>query len=270
MDPRVIPALIHLKRGIPMEINVVRFDMALGHQKPENIIHQENDCPFCHPETLTDIIDTEDEFIFLRNKYNVLENADQFVLVEAASCGIDMPDYSLDHMTRLLHFGIRHWQRLQASGAYEAVIFFKNHGHLSGGTMRHPHMQIVGFQRIHPTLLTDRDSFQGVTVLERNNVLLNASTHPRIGFGEFNIIAPPNAVDTLADFLQKTIAFIRDRFPRSQDSYNLFFYSLDDKIAVKALPRFPTSPLLVGYDIRLLPSNFEKTVAQLRQRFPEL
>ena len=29
-----------------MEINIVRFDMALGHQKPENIIHRENGCPF--------------------------------------------------------------------------------------------------------------------------------------------------------------------------------------------------------------------------------
>lgn len=249
-----------------MEINIVRFDMALGHQKPENIIHRENGCPFCHPETLTDIIAREEEFIFLRNKYNVLDDADQFVLVEAATCYIDTPDYPPGHLARLLRFSLRQWRLLENSGKYTAVIFFKNHGHLSGGTMRHPHMQIVGFRHINPRLLLDRDSFQGIPVVERDGVLLNAATHPRVGFGEFNIIAPPDKIETFASLLQTTVGFIRDRFPKSQDSYNLFFYHLDEKLAVKALPRFPTSPLLIGYDIRLFPSNFEKSIAMLKER----
>lgn len=132
--------------------------------------------------------------------------------------------------------------------------------------MRHPHMQIVGFRHINPRLLLDRDSFQGIPVVERDGVLLNAATHPRVGFGEFNIIAPPDKIETFASLLQTTVGFIRDRFPKSQDSYNLFFYHLDEKLAVKALPRFPTSPLLIGYDIRLFPSNFEKSIAMLKER----
>lgn len=248
-----------------MTINLIRFDMALGKKKPENIIHRENDCPFCHPESLTDIIDTQGEFIFLRNKYNVLHDADQFVLIEAAACNVDMPDYSLAHLTDLLRFGIRHWQAMRDSGKYDAVIFFRNHGHLSGGTIRHPHMQIIGFRDINPNLMIEKESFQGLPLAEQNHVILNISTHPRIGFGEFNIISPPSCLETLASLLKKTTAFVRQRFPASQDSYNIFFYWLDDNIAVKILPRFPTSPLLIGYDIRLLPDNFEKLAYDLKQ-----
>ena len=72
-----------------MTINIARFNVSIGKNKPENIIHTENSCPFCSPDTLTDIIETEDSMIFLRNKYNVIEDADQFVLVEADRCGID-------------------------------------------------------------------------------------------------------------------------------------------------------------------------------------
>ena len=59
-----------------MKINLIRFDMKVGRNKPENIIHRENDCPFCHPEGLTDIYATDEGgIILLKNKYDVLENA---------------------------------------------------------------------------------------------------------------------------------------------------------------------------------------------------
>ncbi|MBR5162830.1 MAG: DUF4931 domain-containing protein, partial [Schwartzia sp.] len=48
-----------------MKINLIPFDMAVGRQKPENIIHRENDCPFCHPEGLTDIYATTEGGIIL-------------------------------------------------------------------------------------------------------------------------------------------------------------------------------------------------------------
>ena len=96
-------------------------------------------------------------------------------------------------------------------------------------------------------------------------MLLNAATHPRLGFGEFNIIAAQDSLDTLADLLQKTVAYVCDRFKKSQDSYNIFFYRLGEKIGVKVMPRFPTSPLMVGYDIRILPSNLAEIVESFRR-----
>ena len=81
-----------------MKINRVRFDISVGRNKPENILNKENACPFCHPEGLTDILSTgEGGIILLKNKYNVLTDADQFVLIETDRCGVDMPDYTPEH-----------------------------------------------------------------------------------------------------------------------------------------------------------------------------
>ena len=252
-----------------MKINLIRFDMNVGKNKPENIVHKENGCPFCHPEGLTDIYATEEGgIILLKNKYNVLENADQLVLVETDRCGIDMPDYTQEHMRRVIRFGAAKWREMEADGKYSAVIFFKNHGHLSGGTMRHAHMQLVGFKGIiDSSFFPDEEDFEGIPIVEQDGVLLNAATHPRLGFGEFNLVAAPDAIDSLADLMQKTVAYICDRFPKSQDSYNIFFYHAGENIAAKVMPRFPTSPLLIGYDLRILPSNLQEIAEDFHGKY---
>ncbi|MBR1552922.1 MAG: DUF4931 domain-containing protein [Schwartzia sp.] len=254
-----------------MKINLICFDMNIGKGKPENIVHKENDCPFCHPEGLTDIYATGDGgIILLKNKYDVLADADQLVLVETDRCGVDMPDYTKEHMRRLIRFGIGHWREMETSGKYSAVIFFKNHGHLSGGTMRHAHMQLVGFRGgIDRSLFPDTEDFEGLPIVEKDGVLLNAATHPRLGFGEFNLVASQNedAIDLLADLMQKTVAYICDRFHKSQDSYNIFFYHAGERIAAKIMPRFPTSPLMIGYDLRILPSNLPEMVKDFQANY---
>ena len=40
-----------------------------------------------------------------------------------------------------------------------------------------------------------------------------------------------------------------------------------EKIAAKIMPRFPTSPLLIGYDMRILPSNLPKMVEDFRKHY---
>ncbi|MBQ7515973.1 MAG: DUF4931 domain-containing protein [Schwartzia sp.] len=252
-----------------MEINLLHFDPAIGLRKPENIVHRKTPCPFCQRRDLAEIIDEQGEFMLLRNKYNILTDADQFVLLETKRCGRDMPDYTPEHMRALIRFGVRHWRRMQASGEYDMVILYKNHGHFSGGTMRHPHMQIVGFRHIDPTLTLDRDSFHGLPVLTRDGVEITVSTHPRVGFGEFNLIAPEEALDPLADAIQTIVAFIVGYFRKCEDSYNIFFYDYDGRIAVKVMPRFATSPLLIGYGIRLLPASLDKLIRKVRARFGE-
>ena len=128
-----------------MDINLAHFNTDIGRQKPENIIHSNAACPFCATDKLTDIIATDGDIILLKNKYNVIEEADQFVLIEGRDCDADMPAYTRDHMHRLIAFGMEHWAQMGASGKYDTVLFFKNYGPYSGGTIRHPHMQLVGF-----------------------------------------------------------------------------------------------------------------------------
>lgn len=248
-----------------MEINLAHFNTVIGRQKPENIIHSEAACPFCEPEKLTGIIAADGDIILLKNKYNVIDEAEQFVLIEGRDCWADMPDYSSEHMHRLIAFGMEHWMRMRASGKYAAVLFFKNYGHYSGGTIRHPHMQLVGFPSLRRDLICRRSEFEGLTIDEKDGVAFNISTQPRIGFWELNIIPrDAGAVNTIADYIQTAVDFFMNRFHRRLDSYNIFFYNDGDDIFVKIMPRFATSPMFIGYGIHLLPSNLEEIRDRIR------
>ncbi|MFA6849181.1 MAG: DUF4931 domain-containing protein [Selenomonadaceae bacterium] len=249
-----------------MEINLIGFDITLGQKKPENIINQTADCPFCHREQLTNIIDTDGELLLLQNKYNVLKDAYQTVLIESTSCDKDIPDYSKEHMHALIRFGIRHWLDMISSGLYESVLFFKNHGPLSGGTIRHPHMQIIGFKTLDSQLMYNPQEFYGLPIDKKDFVEFNISTIPRIGFGELNVVASDNSqIDTIADYIQIAVDYLMHHFNKHCKSYNLFFYLVDNRICVKILPRFATSPLFIGYNIRFRPNNLEQIVDEIHK-----
>lgn len=252
--------------------NIIDFDMQIGRQKPETIRHPDNYCPFCHPEKLTDIIATDGPIILLRNKYNVLSGTEQYVLVETDICDSDMPDYSPDYMQRLLSFGLHHWQAMLNSGKYADVAFFKNYGPLSGGTIRHPHMQLVGFPKLSQPLTVLPEEFAGEVITTEAGVEFNISTAPRIGFWELNIIPreieSPEAIAAMAKFLQAGTDYLTRHFHKGQvQSYNIFFYQLKGQVYAKIMPRFATPPLYVGYGIRVRPTNIQDTTEVIRQLY---
>ena len=252
--------------GLLKNINLIKFDTDIGSTKPENIIHSENDCPFCDVEHLTDIIDTDGDIIFLKNKYNVVKGADQFVLIEGSECSVDMPDYSNEHMRRVIRLGLKYWKRLLECGKYEEVLFFKNFGPMSGGTIRHPHMQLVAFPELKSELLFFPEEMHGVVIRQEKGVEINVSNCPRIGFGEINIIPQIDGdIDTFADFIQVGVHYLTHYFRRNLTSYNIFFYHEGKQIYVKLIPRFATSPYFVGYNIRFLPNNIERIANEIKQ-----
>ena len=251
-----------------MDINLVKFNTDIGKTKPENLVHAEAACPFCDVEHLTDIIETDGDIIFLRNKYNVIEGADQFVLIEGRECKIDMPDYSQEKMRRVIKTGVRHWKNLLASGKYEEVLFFKNFGVMSGGTISHPHMQLVGFPRLNSDLLFDEAELRGIVIASRDGVEFNASTCPRVGFGELNLVVEHGgSLDTLADFLQVAVHYVKNFFNKRTNSYNIFFYRRDEKIFAKVMSRYVTSPYFVGYNVHFLPNNVERVANEVREMY---
>ena len=253
-----------------MDINLAHFNTDIGRQKPENIIHSDAACPFCATDELTDIIATDGDIILLKNKYNVIEEADQFVLIEGKDCSADIPSYTSDHMHRLIAFGMEHWERMRTSGKYDTVLFFKNYGPYSGGTIRHPHMQLVGFPAFRQELAFHRSEFEGLPVDERDGVALNLSTEPRVGFWELNIVpADARATAAIADYIQIGVDFFMNAFRRPLTSYNIFFYNEGSDIFIKIMPRFATSPVFIGYNIRLLPSNLTEMRDLMRAKYFE-
>ena len=248
-----------------MSYNYLGFRMDVGKKKPENIVHKDAPCPFCDRKHLENIIDTQDDIILLENKYQILENAYQLLVIEGKECHADMPDYTHEHMHKLIRFTIKHWLEMVNSKKYDAVILFKNHGPYSGGTMRHPHMQIIGINNVDYAKMLDEHEFEGISIASKRSVSLNISNKPRVGFTELNIaMQDMQDIDILADFVQIAVDFIMHHFSVNCTSYNLFFYYVNGTIYVKVMPRFATSPLFIGFNLKLVPNNLADIVNSMK------
>jgi ATP adenylyltransferase/5',5'''-P-1,P-4-tetraphosphate phosphorylase II len=244
------------------------FNTSIGVQKPENYRNKAQACPFCEKDQLTDLLAVDGPIILLKNKYPVLENAYQTVLIETDDCHAEFSTYAPDHLHRLLRFGIKHWLEMEESGTYKSVIFYKNHGPLSGGTIAHPHMQIIGLDDIDCEEKIEEELFQGILINEANGVRFTLSTKPRIGFYEFNMeMADRCYVETFGEYVQTAVHYITNKFPFKAGSYNVFFHHLNRKIYAKVVPRFVTTPLYIGYGIPQVPNNLEWMAAEVKKTY---
>ncbi|PLR92579.1 DUF4931 domain-containing protein [Bacillus sp. T33-2] len=234
------------------------FNTSIGVQKPESIRNKNQCCPFCARDELTGIIDEEGPLLLLKNKYPVLENAFQTVLIETDKCDEEFSVYSKEHLSRLMQFAMRNWLAMEKSAEFKSVIMFKNHGPLSGGTIAHAHMQIVGLHDIDYKENIQPSDFAGITIQEANGVSFNLSDRPKVGFYEFNIRMRDLAhIEQFCLFIQTAVHYILNGFPFRCGSYNLFFYWLDGDFICKVVPRFVTTPVFIGYMIPQVPNNIE-------------
>ncbi|MBY6036777.1 DUF4931 domain-containing protein [Fictibacillus nanhaiensis] len=239
-----------------MKHTQLTFFTDVGAQKPNSIRNKETPCPFCRIDELEEVIDRNGSIILVKNKYTVLDNAYQTVLIETDECEGELSTYAKEHLYSVLHFGLTHWERMRESGKYRSVMFFKNHGPISGGTIRHPHMQIIGLNDVdcqHDFSITQ---FDGIPILEQHGVSFTASTEPRVGFYELNVKWEKGAeLSLFADCIQAGAHFLLNHFHRSCTSYNLFFYKNEDATYCKIMPRFITSPLYMGYGVQQVANN---------------
>lgn len=224
------------------------------------------ECPFCDREKLVNIIDKEGPFILLKNKYPTLQDTYQLVLIETYTCDTNMGEYSIEYMEKLMRFGIKHWLKIEEDKTYKSVIFYKNHGPHSGGSLKHPHMQIVGLKSIDYKLKVKDDYFEGIEVYKSDNCLVNLSHKPFNGFSEFNIIIDDDlcALNEFSKNLRKVVHYILNNYMARCDSFNIFFYHWKRKIICKVAPRFTTSPLLLGYGIKQKSSSEQDIADKLR------
>lgn len=244
------------------------FDSQVGDAKFQSIKDQNNgQCPFCNYEMLEEILDREGDILLVKNKYPILQDTYPTVLIEGKDCNAQLSDYPKEHLYSLMTFGVKKWLEMIDSGLYKSVVFFKNHGPNSGGTLRHPHMQIIGLKYIdYLEYGTTPANFQGITIHRLPGVELNLSTTPRIGFYEFNIILQDlSRIDRMSDYIQDTTRYLLNNF-RNCQSYNLFFYKLENTVTVKIVPRFVTSPLFIGYSIPQITTRLEEVALDLQKR----
>lgn len=243
----------------------LHFNSYMGRQKPESIINRDTKCPFCDRFSLTDILDERGSIILVKNKYPVLADTFQTVLIETDDCESELSLYPKEHLYILIRFGVEKWLEMETSGEFSSVLLFKNHGPKSGGSIRHPHMQIVGLKHVDYREQVEREHFKGIVIDHKHHVKFNVSTHPRIGFFEFNVILSKlENIDQMADYIQIAAHYILHHFNKNCDSYNLFFYQVDGNIAVKIIPRFIVSPLFVGFSIPQVSNRLEDVVREIQ------
>lgn len=239
----------------------ITYDTEIGKNKPENIRNVDAACPFCQREKLVDIYEEEDHIIWLKNKYPVLSDSHQTVIIEGDNCYEDFSQFSLEKASKVLALSLSWWRRMIDEGDFKSVVYFKNHGPMSGGSLRHPHSQIVGFKNHDYREYVKKEHFQGHSIFDEKGLAINLASQPLIGFYEFNFIVTYD-VDRilLARQLQGVVKYVLQYFSRFTESYNIFYYDLkdDEHFYIKVVPRYMTTPLFIGYGIPVV-TNKERT-----------
>jgi len=242
------------------------FDVNIGGAKPVTVVDRGHKCPFCCREELEGILAEDGPILLVANKYPVLRDTFQTVLIETDDCTAELSLYPKDHLYRVIRFGIEKWLEMIASGEYASVMFFKNHGPNSGGTIRHPHMQIVGLRYLDYTANIPPESLEGILISRNDGVELRIADKPLVGFVELNIrLTDLKYLDRMADYLQICAHYLLNHFHRHCNSYNIFFYHIGGHITAKVMPRFVTSPIFMGYAIPQLSTRLTEIAADIKR-----
>ena len=122
---------------------------------------------------------------------------------------------------------------------------------MSGGSIRHPHSQIIGLENYDYHKDITVQNMEGWLLHEDQDVRITLSTHPIIGFFEYNIRFKPDApVRAVALRLQQILRYVLHSVANFSQSYNYFVYNLEDGYDyIKVVARYVTTPLYVGYKI---------------------
>lgn len=221
------------------------FDPAIADGKPHSV--NQDPCPFCDRRQWSHILKEEGDMVWLENKFPVMPQTNPTVLIETAVCEADITTYTPAQWERILRFGISNWREMMAQEQFESVIFYRNYGPLSGGSIRHPHSQIIGMyihnylEQIRPAHLT------GEVIWEEGNVRCTWSNIPVGSIREMNVTCYDDAsFDIFARRIQDLVCWTCDPNGAGFDSYNLFFYDAEGTTC-KIVPRAVSNPFFHGY-----------------------
>ena len=253
-----------------MQAHPLIFDTAIAKDKPENIRHPHNACPFCEPEQLTGVLARDADRIWLLNKFPTLQATWQTIIIEAATHTGDIATYTPAQNRAIFAFAIQHWQATIARQQFTSVLLYKNFGPHSGGSLRHPHMQIVGLTDVDGYAAITAANLTGYPVISDGQVQVTLSDRPIMGFVEINVAVPATALVPLADAVQIAVQYTLGTYFNGRcDSYNLFFYPQGSQIVAKVVPLFNVSPYYIGYQLSQAdtPARMRAIAGELRQQF---
>ncbi len=254
--------------------HILEYNLDIGKTKPDTVHRDERYCPFCDVAHLKNVMETREHMIWLENAYPVLRNCWQTLIIETDDCDGDFSTYEPSYAVQLIRFGLEKWQQVKDMHKFKSVVFYRNHGYMSGGTIHHPHSQIVGFKDYDYHEDIQLYHFVGTPILQEEGIEINLSQRPIIGFYEVNLIlSDMNKLPVFVHYMQKTASYFMNDFIKHNDSYNIFFYDfLENKnLYVKIIPRFLTNPLFVGYMIAQIsnPKHRDLFIQKLQKKLKQ-
>ena len=252
-----------------MDIDPLIFDVNIAKNKPNSYRKVKNNsgCPFCEVDSLENIYQKNGDMIWLRNKYPTLRDTVQTVLIESSDHHGDIATYSKAFNRQLIRFSLNCFNKMRAQKQFKSVLWYKNFGPNSGGSLVHPHMQIVGLEKQDGYRYINEANFKGITLLDEAGVEVNVSTAPIHGYVELNLnLCDLSSADLWADWIQAGTKYMLNVVSKGRcDSYNLFFYPREGgKICAKLIARFAASPYFVGYKLPQV-DNREKLLQEAEQ-----
>jgi len=226
------------------------YSKNIGNGKPSDFGKVKDVCPFCDYKDVENIIEQKGEVIWTENKYPVLNKTHQTLIIETGHHENHLGNYAPEYAQEMLKFAFHAWDEMKKSNEYNSVIFYKNHGPMSGGTLSHAHMQIIGLKENNAYEYIRTQHFVGVPIIREELVQVNYSTQPFCGLRETNIIVEKENLDeAFPRFTQIIQTVFQHHLDKLIYSFNLFFYDFEGKIIVKFVPRYPTPPYFVGFGI---------------------
>lgn len=251
-----------------MKIDILPFQTRIGKQKPNTLLNPTIACPFCDIDSLqksNNVVEKDGGKIWVLNKYPVFTNSYPLVYIEQSACGMNISNYPKEVLMDVLQTGIIKWLEMLNDDQYKSVIFMKNHGPYSSGSISHPHMQLIGFYDQEPPQNISFDNIGGPTIYAEDGFQWNFSEQPFSEFYEWTIrLKDMKKFPLLAHAIQSTTHYILNHLNKKYQSFNLCFYHVNGEIIVKVFNRLPNSPLFLGYRLVQLPDDLEKRADDMR------
>lgn len=232
--------------------HILEYNLDIGKTKPDTVHRDASYCPFCDVSHLKNILDKRGSMIWLENAFPVLKDTWQTLVIETDDDNGEFSEYDHDYAVDLVSFCLEKWRYVKEMDKFASVLFYRNYGPMSGGTIHHPHSQIIGLNHydyhkdIHPYHV------KGTPVMKEEGLEVNISSHPLVGFYEVNIILQkPEKLRKFVRYMQGVSHYFLHDFVWFNKSYNIFYYDFpgDDGLYAKIVPRFLTNPIFIGYGI---------------------
>jgi UDPglucose--hexose-1-phosphate uridylyltransferase len=182
--------------------------------KPAPKIENSSVCHFCphnfHGETITyqsNGYNDEWEVVSVINKFSALnvDNCSAYgqtgVIIETRRHGMDINDFSVDHIVRVFDAYIDRYIALRAMDGIKHVIIFKNEGGKAGASLTHTHSQIYALP-ILPAKIENEAKAYGEYRLKHKtcpycDIIKLESGKPRVIWQDDNLFAlAPYASDS--------------------------------------------------------------------------